>query len=397
MSNKNIAIYGSTGSIGTQALEVAREQGMKVTALCCHTSIGALLRQIEEFRPAYAGVVDEEKACELQTLVKQKGIDTKVLPGVEGVIEACGADGVSIVLNAVVGIAGLYPTIELIKRGKDIALANKETMVTGGQIVTSLAKEYGVKIYPVDSEHSAIFQCLQGNKGNEIEKIILTASGGPFRGMKRTDLQGVTVERALKHPNWSMGSKITIDSATLMNKGLEIIEAKWLFDVPVERIQVAVHPQSIVHSAVQYKDGSVMAQMGMPDMKTPIQYAFTYPSRMENSFKRLDLIGKTLTFEPPDYGTFTCLACAVKAIEKGGNFATVVNGANEKAVGMFLDKRIGFLDIFDLVESAFLNYNGNGSVTVESIFAADRWAREYVSEKAAADGLSYGGDHGNAR
>ncbi len=378
---KNIAIYGSTGSIGTQALDVSRGlDDIHVSALVCNSNIELMARQIDEFRPEYAAVVDEKLAAKLESIIRSRSIDTKILAGEQGAIEACSHDSIDTVISAPVGIAGLYPTLELIKTGKNMAIANKETLVTGGEIVTSLAKRHNASIIPIDSEHSAIFQCLQGNDDNPIEKIILTCSGGPFRGKKREELRGVTVEQALKHPNWSMGGKITIDSATLMNKGLEVIEARWLFGMTHDRIEVVVHPQSLMHSAVQYEDGSIMAQLGAPDMRIPIQYSLTYPKRVANSFKRIDLISKRLDFESPDYETFKCLAAAKKALDKGGHYPTVVNGANEAAVNLFLSKRISFLDIMDLVEGAMLNYKESGAITLESIFEADRWAREYVNE-----------------
>lgn len=383
MESKNIAIYGSTGSIGTQSLDVVRGlPSIHVSALVCNSNIELMEKQIEEFKPEYAAVVDEEKAAELESMIRGKSIDTKILGGTQGAIEACSQDSIDTVVDAPVGIAGLYPTLELIKAGKNMAIANKETLVTGGELVTSLAAKHNISITPIDSEHSAIFQCLQGNAGNPVEKIILTCSGGPFRGKTREELQGVTVEQALKHPNWDMGGKITIDSATLMNKGLEVIEAKWLFGIPLDKINVVVHPQSFIHSAVQYVDGSIIAQMGVPDMRIPIQYSLTYPERVGNSFERLDLVGKNLNFESPDYKTFKCLTAAKTALEKGGHYPTVVNGANEMAVNLFLDRRIHFLDIMDLVEGALLNYTDSGSVTLESILKADKWSRDYVMENA---------------
>lgn len=375
---KNIAIIGSTGSIGTQTLDVVRElkDQFNVTALCCNSNIELLETQVREFRPKFAVVVNETKASEFKQSISDLGI--KVLTGQQGVIEACTSQEVNVVLNSAVGIAGLVPTIECIKAKKDIALANKETLVTGGEIVMNLAKENGVKILPVDSEHSAIFQSLQGNDYNNIEKIILTASGGPFRGKSVEELKNVSVEQALNHPNWSMGSKITIDSATLMNKGLEVIEAKWLFNVDVDKIQVTVHPQSILHSAVQYRDGSIIGQMGLPDMKLPIQYALTYPHRNRNSFERLDIFSTQLTFERPDIKTFRCLSLAYRAIKEGNTAPVVLNGANEMAVELFLNRKIKFLDIADMVEKALDDNKPSKNLTLDDIIEADRWSREYI-------------------
>lgn len=377
---KNIAVIGSTGSIGTQTLDVVRELDgrFSVVTLCCNSNIDLLEKQVREFRPKFAVVINENKALEFKKNISD--LNTKVLVGQQGVIEACIYPKISIVLNAAVGIAGLIPTIECIKAKKDIALANKETLVTGGEIVMNLAKENGVKILPVDSEHSAIFQSLQGNDYKSIEKIILTASGGPFRGKDINELKNVTVREALNHPNWSMGSKITIDSASLMNKGLEVIEAKWLFDVDVDNIQVVVHPQSILHSAVQYHDGSIIGQMGLPDMKLPIQYALTYPKRSRNTFKRLDIFSKQLTFEEPDVKTFRCLSLAYRAIKIGKTAPVVLNGANEKAVELFLKKKIKFLDIAEMVEKALNEHKVSDVLTLDDIIKADSWSREFINK-----------------
>lgn len=379
---KKIAIIGSTGSIGTQALDVVRElKNMEIFSLCCNSNIELLEKQIREFNPSFAAVLDQEAACRLKEKIKDTS--TKVLSGLSGVIEVCVKDSIDIVINSAVGIAGLIPTIECIKNKKDIALANKETLVTGGEIVTKLAKEYGVNIFPIDSEHSAIFQCLQGNEINKIEKIILTASGGPFRGYSREMLEKVTVVQALKHPNWDMGSKITIDSATMMNKGLEVIEAKWLFDVKPKDIQVVVHPQSFIHSAVQYEDGSIIAQMGVPDMKVPIQYALNYPKRLRNSFERLNLFDKHIEFYKPDEENFKCLTLAYKALNLGNTAPVVLNGANEKAVELFLNRKISFLEIGDLVEET-LNAHVDSDkfieeeLSLEKVISSDLWAREHV-------------------
>lgn len=372
---KELIILGSTGSIGTQALQVARREGYRVTALAAGRNIELLEQQIREFKPALAAVFDEKAANELK--IRVADTETKVLEGVEGVCEAAQSRG-DIVLNAIVGIAGLRPTLAAIDAGKDIALANKETLVTGGEIVNRRAREKGVKILPVDSEHSAIFQSLQGAPEGSLRKILLTASGGPFYGKKRDELQNVTVEQALKHPNWSMGAKITIDSATLMNKGLEVIEAVHLFGVSADGIEVLVHRQSIVHSGVELNDGAVIAQLGTPDMKLPIQYALTYPER-SHAFERLSLadIG-TLTFERPDTETFRCLPLCMEAIRRGGLYPTAVNGANEAAVALFLKGKITFLQIAQLVEEALENARAHENFTVEDIFEADREARELV-------------------
>lgn len=389
MEHKRIAIYGSTGSIGTQTLDVVRElnrirpSSIDVAALVCNNNVELMAKQIEEFRPKRAAVSTSGKMDELCALLRGKGLRTELGCGGLGV-NACIQNDVDMVISAPVGIAGLRPMLGFIMGGKNVGLANKETLVTGGRIVMESAQKNNVKVLPIDSEHSAIFQALQGNDNNEIEKIILTCSGGPFLGKKANELKDVTVEQALGHKTWPMmGRKITIDSATLMNKGLEVIEATWLFGVGPDKIQVVVHPQSVIHSAVQYKDGSIMAQLGTHDMRTPIQYAITYPDRTENSFPRLDLLKlKRMDFEEPDYETFGCLSLAIEAVKKGGDYPTVVNGANEQAVELFLNGKIKFLDIPELIEGAFTNYNGGEVVTVDSIFEADRWARRYVMEHA---------------
>ena len=376
---KNIIILGSTGSIGTQALRVARREGYRVTALAAGRNIELLEQQIREFKPLCAAVFDEAAAKQLKINIADT--NTRVLSGVEGVCEIAAGEG-DIVLNAIVGIAGLRPTLAAIDAGKDIALANKETLVTGGEIVNRKAQEKNVKILPVDSEHSAIFQSLQGAPSGSLKKILLTASGGPFYGKKRDELQNVTVEQALKHPNWSMGAKITIDSATLMNKGLEVIEAVHLFGVSADDIEVLVHRQSVVHSGVELSDGAVIAQLGTPDMKLPIQYALTYPNR-SMAFERLSLadIG-TLTFERPDTETFRCLPLCIEAIRRGGLYPTAVNGANEEAVALFLQGKIRFLQIAELVESALENARNFSDFTVEDIFETDKSARALVRERA---------------
>lgn len=373
---KSLVILGSTGSIGTQALEVCRRDGYKVNALAAGSNIELLESQAREFNVKAVAVFNQDKAKELK--IKLADTDIKVLSGVDGVCEIASIDA-DIALNAIVGIAGLRPTLAAIESGKDIALANKETLVTGGDIVNAKAREKGVKILPVDSEHSAIFQSLQGTPQKSLRKILLTASGGPFYGKTRKDLENVTVKEALNHPNWSMGAKITIDSATLMNKGLEVIEAVHLFGLPAEKIEVLVHRQSIVHSGVEFSDGAVIAQLGTPDMRLPIQYALTYPERSDYAFEHLDLfkVG-TLTFEKPDTDTFRCLPLCVKAITDGGLLPTIVNGANEQAVGLFLEGKIKFLQIAELVEKALISANNKKDFTLEDVLYADKQARDYV-------------------
>lgn len=373
---KELVILGSTGSIGTQSLEVARRQGYRVTGLVAGGNIDLLEKQAREWKPKTVAVFNRERAKDLK--IKLADTDIKVLSGEDGVCEVAGDKG-DTVINAIVGIAGLKPTLSAIDSGKTIALANKETLVTGGEIVKKKAKEKGVSILPVDSEHSAIFQSLQGAPKGSLKKILLTASGGPFFGKTRDELQNVTVEDALNHPNWSMGAKITVDSATLMNKGLEVIEAVHLFDISADNIEVLVHRQSIVHSGVELSDGAVIAQLGTPDMRLPIQYALTYPERSNYAFEKLDLfkIG-TLTFEKPDTDTFRCLPLCIKAITEGGIAPTVVNGANEEAVKLFLEGKIKFLAIADLVEKALQSVDNKKDFTLDDIFEADRLARQSV-------------------
>lgn len=373
---KEIIILGSTGSIGTQALEVCRANGYKVTALAASVNSALVEEQAREFMPKCVAMYDEKAAADLKIRLKDTNIE--VLSGGDGVCELATGRG-EIVLNAIVGIAGLRPTLAAIKAGKTIALANKETLVTGGEIVKRELSKKGVSLLPVDSEHSAIFQSLQGSHHNEIEKIILTASGGPFFRKTREDLENVTVAEALNHPNWSMGRKITIDSATLMNKGLEVIEAVHLFDVEPEKIEVLVHRQSIIHSGVEFRDGALIAQLGTPDMKLPIQYALTYPERKTMNAKRLSLaeIG-TLTFEKPDMETFSALRVCIDAIKEGGLKPTAANGANEEAVALFLDGKIKFLQIAELVERAVCAQANKAAFTVEDIFDTDAAAREFV-------------------
>lgn len=376
---KSMVILGSTGSIGTQALDVARFRNFTVRALTSNSNIDLLEEQIREFKPEIAAVADESRAAELRTKVADTS--TRVLGGEEGICAAAQLNADK-VLNSIVGIAGLKPTLAAIEAGNDIALANKETLVAGGELVTSRAKEKGVSILPVDSEHSAIFQSLQGSPGKKsVKRLILTASGGPFFGRTRADLEGVTVEQALKHPNWSMGAKITIDSATMMNKGLELIEAAWLFDMPADKIDILVHRQSVVHSLVEYVDNSVIAQLGVPDMRVPIQYALTYPERYESSAKQLRLEEwKTLTFEQPDYDTFSCINLCRQAITKGGVYPATANGANEAANKLFREGKIKFLDIADAVSGVLDSTEFSPCDSLENILLADSRAREKVHE-----------------
>ncbi len=373
---KSLIILGSTGSIGTQALEVCERQGYKVNALAAGGNIELLEHQARKFGVKLVAVFDQNKAKDLK--IKLNDTDIKVLSGMDGVCEVAKFQG-DIVLNSIVGIAGLRPTLAAIESGKDIALANKETLVTGGEIVNRKAREKGVKILPVDSEHSAIFQSLQGAPKGSLKKILLTASGGPFYNKKTEDLQNVTVKDALNHPNWSMGAKITIDSATLMNKGLEVIEAVHLFGLPARDIEVLVHRQSIIHSGVELSDGAIIAQLGTPDMRLPIQYALTYPERSDYCFERLSLadIG-TLTFEKPDTETFRCLPLCIDAITEGGLKPTAVNGANEQAVKLFLEGKIKFLQIAELVEKALVSAQNKKDFTLEDILETDKLARECV-------------------
>ncbi|MDE6148639.1 MAG: 1-deoxy-D-xylulose-5-phosphate reductoisomerase [Ruminococcus sp.] len=377
---KTITILGSTGSIGTQALEVAKKHNIKIKALAAHSNAELLAKQAVNYNVDYACIYCKEKVNNLKELLKNTNI--QVLEGMEGLKQIASLDGVDCMLNSVVGMVGLLPTLTAIEHGTDIALANKETLVAGGELVTKAAKRNGVNIYPVDSEHSAIFQCLQGNKKSQVNKIILTASGGPFYGKTKEELALVTKKDALKHPNWSMGQKITIDSATLMNKGLEFIEAMWLFDLNPEQIEIVVHRESVIHSAVEYKDCSVIAQMGVPDMKIPIQYALLYPNRMECPTKRLSLTDYgTLSFAKPDYETFDCLMACIKAITIGGTMPAVVNGANEEAVAEFLKGNIKFLEIGELVKEALKNIKKEEVTCLEDVLNADNNARLFVRER----------------
>ncbi len=378
---KTITLLGSTGSIGVQTLDVARMHHIRVAALTANKSIDLLEKQAREFLPDIVAVLDEGCASKLKAALSDTNI--KVLKGKEGILEAARYEPSDTVVNAIVGVAGLLPTIEAIKCGKDLALANKETLVAGGSVVKELIKKHGVKLYPVDSEHSAIFQCLQGCPDNALKKIILTASGGTFFGKTKDELKNVTAAQALKHPNWSMGAKITIDSATMMNKGLEVIEASWLFDVPDEQIDVLIHRESIIHSMIQLKDHSVIAQLGVPDMRIPIQYALTYPERLPSPVKELDLsdLG-SLTFYQPDTETFSCLRLCREALRKGGLYPTVANAANEAAVQLFLDGKISFLRIADIVEQALSQCRfDTDTVTLEAILETDRETRLKISEK----------------
>ena len=375
---KHIAILGSTGSIGTQTLDVVREQGdICVTALAAGNNITLLEQQIREFHPTLAAVWEESRAKELREKIKD--CNTRVVSGMEGLLEIAVQPEAEILVTAIVGMLGIRPTIAAMKAGKDIALANKETLVTAGHLIMPLAKEQGVSILPVDSEHSAIFQSLNGEHGNKIDKILLTASGGPFRGRKRAELENIQVEDALKHPNWSMGRKITIDSATLVNKGLEVMEAKWLFGTELEQIQVVVHPQSVIHSMVQYEDGAVIAQLGTPDMRLPIQYALYYPQRRTLSGKRLDFYElANLTFEKPDLDTFTGLKLAMEALKQGGNIPTAFNAANERAVAKFLDRKIRFLEIPEIIAACMEHCTYIAHPGVEEILDTEQAAYEYI-------------------
>lgn len=381
---KKLSILGSTGSIGTQALEVCREfpNDYSVIALSCNNNIELMLKQIIEFKPKYAVCYKEENYNILKSEIETRGIKIELLVGLEGLKQIASLNEIDIVVSSLVGNIGLEPTIEGIKAGKIIALANKEVLVTSGKLITDLCIQYGAKLLPVDSEHSAIFQCIQGNKHSAVDKLILTASGGPFRTFSKDDITKATVAKALKHPNWSMGKKITIDSATLMNKGLEVIEAKWLFDVDLKDIDVVVHPESIIHSMVEFVDSSVIAQMGLPDMKLPILYSFTYPDRVKTDYERLNLakIG-SLTFEEPDIERFPCLGLAYEALRAGGTMTTVLNAANEELVNLFINEKIGFYDISTEIEKAIGRHNNIMSPTIDDILNVDKLTREEIKSR----------------
>ena len=378
---KKIAILGSTGSIGTQTLEVVRaNKDISVSAIAAGSNISLLEEQIREFHPALCGVWEEEKARELALRVQDT--DTKIVAGMEGLLEIACYEDYRILVTAVVGMIGIRPTIAAIRAGKDIALANKETLVTAGHLIIPLVKEKGVRLLPVDSEHSAIFQCLNGEEGNKIEKILLTASGGPFRRKTRDEMKKVKLEDALKHPNWSMGRKITIDSSTMVNKGLEVMEAKWLFGVGIDDIQVVVQPKSIIHSMVEFQDGAVIAQLGTPDMKLPIQYALYYPERRPMGGGRLDFKTlKEITFEEPDPKNFYGLSLAFRAGREEGSVPTVFNAANERAVAMFLDRKISYLEITDIIEAAMDHHKKIADPTLEEILAAEQETYDFIESR----------------
>ncbi|WP_294340018.1 1-deoxy-D-xylulose-5-phosphate reductoisomerase [uncultured Clostridium sp.] len=378
---KKIAILGSTGSIGTQTLEVVRaNKDIEVTALAAGSNIDLLEKQIREFSPKIAAVWNEEKAKELKDRVRD--LDIRVESGMDGLLAVATELSAEIVVTAVVGMIGIRPTIAAMNAGKDIALANKETLVTAGHIIMPLAKEKHVRILPVDSEHSAIFQSLNGETGNKIHKILLTASGGPFRGWTREQMKDVQVEDALKHPNWTMGRKITIDSSTMVNKGLEVMEARWLFGVEMDQVQVVVQPQSVIHSMVEYEDGAVIAQLGTPDMKLPIQYALYYPERRFLAGDRLDFAKLAqITFEAPDFENFHGLSLAYKAGRRGGTLPTVFNAANERAVQKFLDREIGYLTITDMIEAAMEHHTVKENPTVEEILAAEQETYDFIESR----------------
>lgn len=378
---KNIAIIGSTGSIGTQTLEVVRENNdLRVIALAAGNNVDLLEKQVREFKPAYACMASEDKAKELTERLAD--IPVKILCGMEGLLEIAVIPQVEILVTAIMGMIGIRPTIAAIEAGKDIALANKETLVTAGHIIIPLAKEKKVQILPVDSEHSAIFQCLQGGKKEQVSKLLLTASGGPFRGRKREELADIQVEDALKHPNWAMGRKITIDSSTLVNKGLEVMEAKWLFDVNLDQIEVVVHPQSVIHSMVEYTDGAVIAQLGTPDMKLPIQYALYYPERKFLAGERLDFAKlSSMTFEKPDMETFRGLYLALEASKTGGSMPTVYNAANELAVAKFLNRKIKYLQIVEIIEACMKEHQIIENPSVDEILEVEKSVYEMIESR----------------
>ena len=381
---KKIAVLGSTGSIGTQTLEIVRERNgeFEIVALSAGSNIDLLERQVVEFRPKLACLKKEEDAIELKRRLSLNNIvSTEVVYGMDGLISCATEGSAEMTVNAVVGMIGILPTIAAIKAGKDIALANKETLVTAGHIIMPLVEEYKVKLLPVDSEHSAVFQCLQGAGEQTVEKLLLTASGGPFRGKKKEELGSITVEQALQHPNWAMGRKITIDSSTLVNKGLEVMEAGWLFSLAPEQIEVVVQPKSIIHSMIQFTDGAVLAQLGTPDMKLPIQYAMTYPDRVQLSGKRLDFFElQKIEFYKPDTDTFRALSLAYDAFREGGSLPTVYNAANEMAVALFLDRKIGYLKITELIERAMNAHKIIANPTLDEVLSTEAATYDYIRE-----------------
>ena len=378
---KKIAILGSTGSIGTQTLDVVRANGdIQVLGISAGRNIAKLEEQVREFSPKLVAVWDEKAAGELK--IKIQDTDTKIVSGMEGLLELAAMPETEILVTAIVGMLGIRPTVEAIRAGKDIALANKETLVTAGHLIMPMAKEYGVHILPVDSEHSAIFQALNGEEHKEIHKLLITASGGPFRGKKRAELANVTLEDTLKHPNWVMGQKITVDSATLVNKGLEVMEARWLFDVDLEHIQVVVQPQSVIHSMVEFKDGGIIAQLGTPDMRLPIQYALNYPHRIYLDGERLDFAKlRQITFEEPDMNTFLGLPMAIYASREGGTMPTVFNAANELAVRKFLHKEIGFLDIYDIIGQSMDRHHKSENPNLDEILAVENDTYQWIESR----------------
>ena len=378
---KKIAILGSTGSIGTQTLDVVRANGdIEVLGISAGRNVKKLEEQIREFHPKLAAVWEEDAAKELA--VRIQDTNTRILTGMDGLLELAAMPKTEILVTAIVGMIGIRPTMEAIRAGKDIALANKETLVTAGHLIMPMAKEYGVQILPVDSEHSAIFQVIHGENRKEIHKLLITASGGPFRGKKRADLEYVTVADTLKHPNWVMGPKITVDSATLVNKGLEVMEAKWLFGMDLDHIQVVVQPKSIIHSMVEFKDGAVIAQLGTPDMRLPIQYALYYPERRYLDGDRLDFETLTqITFEKPDMDTFTGLPMAIEASRKGGSMPTVFNAANERAVKKFLEQKIGFLDIYDIIGQSMERHKVIENPDLDQILAAEQETYQWIESR----------------
>lgn len=377
---KKIAILGSTGSIGTQTLDVVRANGnLQVLGISAGHNIKKVEEQIREFHPKLAAIWDEKAAEELR--IRVADMDVRIVTGMDGLLELAAMPETEILVTAIVGMIGIRPTIEAIKAGKDIALANKETLVTAGHLIMPLAKEYGVKILPVDSEHSAIFQALNGEYKGEVHKLLITASGGPFRGRKREDLKKVTLADTLKHPNWVMGQKITVDSATLVNKGLEVMEARWLFDMDLEHIQVVVQPQSVIHSMIEFKDGGIMAQLGTPDMRLPIQYALYYPHRRYLAGDRLDFAKlRQITFEEPDMETFLGLPMAMQASRAGGTMPTVFNAANERAVAKFLRQEIGFLDIYELIQAAMAEHQVKENPDLEEILETEQATYRFVED-----------------